>query len=380
MNKQLNFGMLKSCAKFGKDIIFTRFYIRVFYLVIILFLSSCSHDIVLQHESKLSSGSAFETKYSMIFVIHGDGDYLYHDTSYNEYIADEEALLNAKKVAMQNPNAEVFIFHQKPRNHFLFFFPLRDGEFYYYRNGQLLENKLYWRDQEKSNLDFEVAAYHRFRKVTPNKLINIFLYFGHEVPEFGGAGYDESYSDRTFNIDDLTNGLKGFISDSSKFDLTILSSCFGGTPYTIRKLGSLSQIIIASPANLHLSYFDLKPLQQLDLNIKDGDIISFAKYFAQQSFNKLSSNVQTEVSVVVYEAEKIQPFLKSVYGDYDSTLISLKDMTHAILATIEHCDCADIPAYQISTMNNGVDVFYRPARFGRSKNKLNDSGWECWKY
>lgn len=372
--------MLKSCAKFGKDIIFTRFYIRVFYLVIILFLSSCSHDIVLQHESQHNSGSVFETKYSMIFVIHGDGDYLYHDTSDNEYIADEDALLNAKKVAMQNPNAEVFIFHQKPRNHFLFFFPLRDGEFYYYRNGRLLENELYWRDQQKSNLDFEVSVYQRFRKVTPNKLIKIFLYFGHEIPEFGGAGYDESYSDRTFNIDDLTNGLKGFISDSSKFDLTILSTCFGGTPYTIRKLGSFSRTIIASPANLHLSYFDLKPLQQLDLNIKDGDIISFAKYFAQQSFDKLSSNVQTEVSVVVYDAEKIQPFLKSVYGDYDSTLISLKDMAYSILATIEHCDCADIPAYQISTMNNGVDVFYRPARFGRSKNKLNHSGWECWKY
>ena len=74
-------------------------------------------------------------RYSIVCVIHGDGDYLYHDTDGNEYAADEEALAAAKRVAQQNPHAEVFIFHQRPRRHFLFLFPLRDGEFYYYRNG-----------------------------------------------------------------------------------------------------------------------------------------------------------------------------------------------------------------------------------------------------
>jgi hypothetical protein len=316
----------------------------------------------------------------MIFVIHGDGDYLYHDTTDNEYVADEVALLNAKKVAMQNPNAEVFIFHQMPTKHFLFFFPLRDGEFYYYKNGQLIANELYWRNQDKPNLDFEVAAYHRLHEVTPNKPINIFLYFGHEIPEFGGAGYDESYSDRTFTIGNLTDGLKGFTSDSIKFDLTILSTCYGGTPYTIKKLGSFSKTIIASPSNLHLSYFDLDPLQQLNLKLKDGDIVSYAKYFAQKSFERLSKSVETEVSVVVYDVEKIQPFLNFVNDKYDSTLNSLKGMTQASLSAIEHCDCAEISAYQISSISNGVDIFYRPAHFGRSKNKPNHSGWECWKY
>jgi hypothetical protein len=55
-------------------------------------------------------------------------------------------------------------------------------------------------------------------------------------------------------------------------------------------------------------------------------------------------------------------------------------MTKANLSKIKHCDCSEIPVYQISTINNGVDVLYRPAQFGRSKNKKSHSGWECWKY
>jgi hypothetical protein len=334
----------------------------------------------MKYELQLDSGSENETKYSLIFVIHGDGDYLYHDTSSKEYIADEEVLINAKNVALQNPNAEVFIFHQKPRKHFLFFFPIRDGEFYYYRNGQLLVNELYWRDQEYSNLDFEVAAFQRFRTVDQSNKISMFLYFGHEIPEFDGKGYDESYPDRTFNIDNLSDGLKGFTSDSSKFHLTILATCFGGTPYTINKLGSYSKYIIASPENLHLSYFDLQSLERLNVGLQDGDVLIFAKRFARQSFDKLTSNILTEVSVVVYDVEKAQNYLNAVHDNYETTLTSLKKMTSTELEEVEHCDCADIPAYQLSSMNKGVDVFYRPARFGRTKNKQIYSGWECWKY
>ena len=362
------------------DITVLKFLIPSCCIVLIFILSGCSAHTVVQYDPLLDSGSVNETKYSLIFVIHGDGDYLFHDSSNNELNADEEVLINAKNVAAQNPNAEVFIFHQKPRRHFLFFFPIKDGEFYYYRNGKLIATETYWRDQEKSNLDTEIAYYNFFHVVNQNKLIKMFLYFGHEVPEFSGKGYDESYPDRTFTIDNLTDGLKGFTSDSSKFDLTILATCFGGTPYTINKLGAYSNTIIASPENLHLSYFDLSSLEHLEIGLQNGDVSTFAKTFARQSFDKLTSNIQTEVSVVVYNVEQVQNYLNSVQNNYDSTLTSLKIMTSTNLTEIEHCDCADIPVYNLSAMNTGVDVFYRPARFGRSKNKQIHSGWECWKY
>jgi hypothetical protein len=363
-----------------KDIICSRFLIPIICSANVVLLSACSSNLVLKPESHEDRGKASETKYSLVFVIHGDGDYLYHDTSDNNYNADEETLIKAKKAAMENPNAEVFIFHQKPRTNFLLFFPRKDGEFYYYRNGQLFATDSYWRDHEKSNFDAEVEYYNRFHVVNHNKLIKMFLYFGHEIPKFGGAGYDESYPDRTFNIDDLAIGLKRLTTDSSPFDLTILSTCFGGIPYTISKLGSFSKIIISSPENLHLSYFDLSPLESLDISLQDDDVLSFAKRFAQQSFDKLTRSIQTEVSVVVYDVEKVQKFLNSIKDNYNKTLNSLKGMTQAMLTEIKHCDCADIPAYQISTISNGVDVLYRPAKFGRSKNKQSHSGWECWKY
>ena len=344
-----------------------------------VFLSSCSASSTVQSEVQQSDKDVLTSKYSIVFIIHGDGDYVYHDTSGNEFEADEEALAGIIRVAQQNPNAEVFIFHQRPRRHFLLFFPLRDGEFYYYRNGRLIANESYWRDQEKSNFDNEVGLYRHYRMDDKREMVNIFLYFGHEIPEFGGADYDASYPDRTFTVHDLASGLKNFTRDSTRFDLMVLSTCFGGTPYTIGALGLFVRYIIASPDNLHLSYFDLHSLERLDLSLRDEDVSAFAKRFAQQAFDRLTRDIQTAVSVAVYDVDSVQEFLHSVQRVYDKTLTTLKGELQTPLVTIEHCDCADLPAYVLPTMSDGVDIFYRPAHFGRSKHKLNHSGWECWR-
>ena len=353
-------------------------YLMLFVSVGCVFLSSCSANSTVQRDQQTDEDE-LASKYSIVCVIHGDGDYLYHDTSGNEYEADEEALAGAKMVAQQNPNAEVFIFHQRPRRHFLFFFPLRDGDFYYYRKGRLIANESYWRDQEKSNFDNEVGLYRHYRMDDKREMVNIFLYFGHEIPEFGGADYDASYPDRTFTVHDLASGLKNFTRDSTRFDLMVLSTCFGGTPYTISALGSFARYIIASPDNLHLSYFDLHSLERLDLSLRDEDVSAFAKRFAQQAFDRLTRDIQTAVSVAVYNVDSVQEFLQAVQTVYENTLTTLKGEPHTSRVTIEHCDCADLPAYVLPTMSDGVDIFYRPAHFGRSKHKLNHSGWECWR-
>lgn len=344
-----------------------------------VFLSSCSADLPVQRKAQQAEEGVLAARYSIVCIIHGDGDYLYHDTSGNEYQADEQALAGAKKVAQQNHHAEVFIFHQRPRRHFLFFFPLRDGEFYYYRNGRLIANELYWRDEEQSHLDPELELYRRFCADNQREMVSVFLYCGHEIPEFGGAGYDASYPDRSFTVDDLAGRLKGFTRDSARFDLLVLSTCFGGTPYTIGTLGSFARTIVASPDNLHLSYFDLRSLERLDLSLRDGDVPAFAKQFARQAFDRLTRDIQTAVSVAVYDVDRVQEFLHSVQGVYDHTLTTLQGKSKASMATIEHCDCADLPAYVLPSMSEGVEVFYRPARFGRSKHKQKHSGWECWK-
>jgi hypothetical protein len=345
----------------------------------VIFFISCSAGIPVQQKSPRVETDTLAVQYSILFIIHGDGDYLYHDTDGNEYIADAEVLTSAKRVAEKNPLAEVFIFHQKSRSHFLFFFPLQDGEFYYYRNGQLIANELYWRDQKLSNLDTEVGFYNRFRVESQPEMVSMFLYFGHEIPEFGGTGYDASYPNRTFTVHDLASGMKNFTSDSTKFDLVVLSTCYGGTPYTIGMLGPYARTIIASPDNLHLSYFDLSSLESLDLGLQDGDVPAFANRFADQSFDRLIWDIQTAVSIAVYNVDSVQEYSQSVYTTYENTLDTLSEKKKSFLATIEHCDCADIPAYVLPSMTSGVKVLYRSALFGRSKNKLNHSGWECWK-
>ncbi|MGA9118738.1 MAG: hypothetical protein WB699_05190 [Bacteroidota bacterium] len=347
--------------------------------VLTLLLSSCSANLPVQRDLQRVAEDTSSTLYSVVFVIHGDGDYLYHDTSGREYKADEQAVAGAKRVAEQNPNAEVFIFHQKPRGHFLFFFPLHDGEFSYYRNGRLIAEESYWRDQGQSPMSPEVDLYRRFRAERRDGMVSLFVYCGHEIPELGGAGYDASYPDRPFTVHDLAVGLKGFTPRSGRFDLLLLSTCFGGTPYTIGALGSFARYIIASPDYLHLSYFDLRPLERLDLGLQDGDVHAFAERFAQRAFDRLTGEVQTVVSVAVYDVDSVQEYLHSVQGVYDQTLTRMGRKTPASRALMEHCDCADIAPYALATMNEGVDVLYRPPRFGRSKNKQNHSGWECWR-
>jgi len=313
-----------------------------------------------------------------VCIIHGDNDYLYHDTIGREYIADAEVLAEVKKVAQQNPRAEVFIFRQIPRRHFLFFFPLHDGEFSYYRNGLLVAHELYWRDQDHPRFGHEVELYSRFHADNQRERVSMFLYFGHEIPEMEVAGYDASYPDRMFSVHDLADGLKGFTRDSGRFNLFVLATCYGGTPYTVGALGPFARTMIASPGNLHLSYFDLRLLEHLDHRLQDKDVPAFAARFARQAFHRLISGIQTEVSIAVYDVDRVQEFLHSVHKDYDHTLTLWKGETGSSMAANEHCDCADLPAYVMPTMHNGVEIFYRPARFGRSTNKQNHSGWECW--
>jgi hypothetical protein len=348
-------------------------------VVLTVLLSSCSNNTTVQRQAQQADGQVLATQYSIVCVIHGDGDYIYHDTSGNEYNADEEALAGAKRVAMQNPRAEVFIFHQRSKKHFLFFFPLHDGEFFYYRNGSLVANELYWRDQEQSHFDPELEFYRRFRKENQPEMMSIFLYCGHEIPEFNGAGYHASYPDQVFTVHDFSDGLKVFTRDFARFDLMILATCFGGTPYTISTLGSFARYIVASPENLHLSYFDIHSLERLDLSLRNGEVSAFAKRFAHEAFDRLTKDVQTTVSVAVYDVDRVQEYLHSVYRNYDQELTTIQGKTRDFMPVIEHCDCGDLSAYVMPMMNRGVEILYRPARFGRLKNKQNHSGWECWK-
>ena len=207
---------------------------------------------------------------------------------------------------------------------------VRDGTFYYYRYGRLLAEESYWRDQGQSRFDPEMELYDRFRAEGSPDPMRLFLYFGHEIPEFGGAGYDASYKNRTFTVDDLADGLKRIARDSTKIDLVVLSTCFSGTPRTIAALAPYARYVIASPDNLHLSYFDLRPLEQLDIGLREGDVSGFANTFARHAFDRLTEDIQTTVTVAVYDVDRVRGFLRSVDSIYDRALTAVEGETAGI--------------------------------------------------
>ena len=107
-------------------------------VVLVLFLFSCSSVRTVRQGNPVEEMGTVPPRYSIVCIIHGDGDYLYHDPRGNALRADDEALGRVAAVAVNNPQAEVFVFHEKQRRRALLFFPLRDGKFYYYRNGRLI--------------------------------------------------------------------------------------------------------------------------------------------------------------------------------------------------------------------------------------------------
>lgn len=315
-------------------------------------------------------------------MIHGDASYVFHDTAGIRHYADKEALAKAHAVARSNPDAETFIFHERPlTNAFLFFFEQHDGDFYYYRHGELAATHSYWRDAGNGSSRFDVqgALYNHFRLRQPGTLVRptrMFLYFGHEIPEVAGLHYDASYPDSTLTIEKFSNDLRAFSDDSKHFDLAVLSTCFNGTPHSIAALAPHTRYIIASPTNLHLSYFDVTPFERLESTLGNRDMASFARSVAQNAFDTLSSTVQTVVSVAVYDAAKVEAYTQSIHAAYNAALASIAS---APTLTLAHCDCADRAPFSSPLMSSGVEVLYRPAKFGRDANKLQHSGWSCWK-
>jgi len=341
-----------------------------------LFLFSCSSIPSARRATPPGDEGGIPPRYSIVCIIHGDGNYLYHDARGGAHRADEVTLAKAITVAERNAQAEMFIFHERRRRHLLLFFPRRDGTFYYYRHGRLIAEESYWRDQGELRFDPEMELYNRFRAEGSPDPMRLFLYFGHEIPEIGGAGYDESYKSRTFGVRDLADGLRRLTRDSTKIDLVVLSTCFSGTPRTIAALAPYARYVVASPDNLHLSYFDLHPLEQLDIGLWEGDVSGLADTFARHAFDRLTEDIQTTVTVAVYDVDRIRGFLHSADSVYNRSLTAVKGKTPA---SIERCDCAEDPAYVLPGMNEGIAVLYRPPCFGRLQHKESHSGWECWR-
>ncbi len=346
-------------------------------ILLLLFLSSCVTDQIIIDRPSVQTYKP--VRYSLIFIIHGDGSYLYHDSDGNAYNADEYVLQQTLEVAENCAQCEMFIFHQKKKRKMLGFIPLKDGEFYYFRNGVLFDRREYSRkvDDGVFSKEIELVKNTRIRSNgLERELTTFFLYFGHQIPEWTKGGYHSSYPKIEFNIQKFAVGVEGFRDiyspHADKFDLIVLSTCYGGTPGVISMLAPHTRYIIASPANLHLSHIDIEIFKKLD---GTRDIYHIAKATLQRAFDKLKENTKTMITIALYDTEKVAPYLKVIGEAYQVALDSIIKLGDGAL--IEFYDCLDNPALDTGHSDEGVDIFYQAPRFGRQKNKTDHSGWEC---
>jgi len=307
--------------------------------------------------------------YEIIYIIHGDADYLFHDTSGASHYADTEILKQALEVAKYLDNSEVFVFHQGPASKFLFF-PQDDSHFYYFSNGKRVKEDSYTRDNSDSDLTKEIYLFNQYRNKDNAESQKILLYYGHEIPSKIGNinAYNESHPDINFNEEIFSNSVKKF-AGKNKFDLIVLSTCNNGTPGMVSLLSPYTKYLVASPENLHLSQMNSTFLKELN---KDSyDPYSFAYSFAQNAFNHLKQNTLTVITISLYDVEKTRPYLRTILGNNTDNTGSQPE------TAISNCDCNSIKYYLKADMENGVTVFYNPPAFGKNKNKKSHSGWGC---
>ena len=304
--------------------------------------------------------------FQLVYIVHGDADYVYHDSTGQKHFADVEALAQAQDVAEHSPRAEVFIFHQRTRHLKLFGQDL-DGTVYQYRSGTRIHQENYSREQDS---DWQEESHFLHQRSVKKPVNRFFIYFGHEIPMHDGEGYSQSYPDKKFSRAEFMRGFDRFAKPDSAnkpFAISILSVCYGGTPPLLKALSPYSRYVVASPAYLHLSFLDTRtfiPGLQTQYNtMEDAEIHALADSLAGQSFRRLRENTQTEITVALYNMNKASP--SELFPEGWRTQIE------------KYHDCALDPGFDPDAAREGVELYYQAPRFGASKYKANHSGWEC---
>ena len=305
-------------------------------------------------------------RYALVFVIHGDGSYLFHDEGGKPHEADQVALERARATAEANPEAEVFVFHQRDRRGLT----RKNGTLELYRNGALVLLKDYRRDS--GGMEAEIASYGDLTRLGHSADVRrFFLYFGHQIPELPESGYHGSIPQALFGLEQFADGLAGFLPSGNRFDLVVLSTCNNGTPTAVTALASRARYLAASPADLHLSHLATETLHHLERR-EPMEVGLLARELALAAFRDLTEQVSTIVTVSVYDLDTLAPRVSEAAAELQARLASEDGL-------LEFYDCGEDPRLSWLAGLPGVTVLYRPPRFGPEQNKETHSGLQCFR-
>lgn len=332
-------------------------------LLVCIFFVGCSS---LENSISFNEGHIPQDlpEYSIIYIVHGDANYLYHKDGAS-FQADEEVLKESFSVAAGAKTGEVFIFHQKPERKAFFFFPKKDRVLYHFINGQLISKSKY--SPFDGGLSKELSLFKS--KTSASSKSTYLAYFGHEIPLKSGLGYHRTSKDKIFVVPVFISGLKKL---NRTFDLITLSVCNGGNPYLIDELSSLSKAVVTSPQNLHLSHLDTFSFNLLETN-RSISAVELADSIAKKSFEELTSFVETEITIATYSMTEVKKYSSSFSHLYKEEISksSKKELEG------DNWDCENIQNYDSIFRTGGVRSYYKSSSFGRNSNKKTHSGWGC---
>lgn len=322
-----------------------------FFGLLFLILQGCSHKATVMDRDSHNTDKS--TVYSAIFYIHADSDYLFHDADGIARQADEKALESTLKIAEEATRGEVFIIHQKPRRSFLWLIPRRNNDLYYFRNGSLQQQMKYrYDDASQSFLEKEAELYRHLSSASHNsKQQRYFFYFGHEIPAANGTGYHRSRPDTDVSFSTLTSGLEMFLDgEDDRFNLITLSTCSNGSPLIASHLLPVTNYLLTSPQNLHLSYMDVEGLLMLEDNPTAAPV-EIARKIAMQSFQRLSDEVRTEVTLSVYDMSELRYYLDDL-----TEIVNEHEKLNQPNMYRDNRDCAEIERFDLNAFIRGVET------------------------
>ncbi|MDZ7755823.1 hypothetical protein [Rhodohalobacter sp.] len=342
----------------------------VFILSVVL--AGCSSTSELFSEDP--TNETVNLDYSVIYYIHADSDYLYHDADGDPVRANSKVLETARSVAEELKSGELFIFYQRPEKKFLGLFPRNKSRLYHYRNGKLT-SRIKYRHSDKSEdfLTTEARLYDQYRTRSGSENHrNYFLYFGHEIPDDDGINYHRTNPDIAVNTGSFSAGIRKFlVQGEAQFDLVVLSTCNNGTPEMAENLMPFSNTLLASPQNLHLSHIDT---ERLDLLESEPGITSnqIAQAMADQTYGRLESEIETTITLAVYDFGVIEEFKDELH-----TFSMKYDALDTRRFFSDNVDCNRVAFFEDDKFGKGVETWYKPARFGRISSTSTHSGWGC---
>lgn len=317
---------------------------------------------------------SLDIDYKIIFYIHADSDYLYHDPNGNPVFGNSKVLKAAHEIAEGAKLGEVFIFYQRPERRILGLFPRRSSQLYHYINGELTGVMVYRHSNRSEDfLTTEAQLYHQYGSQSQNSEQKIhFLYFGHEISLQDGKRYHHTLPDIEVNIDSFSQGLKNFLNgDALRFDLIVVSTCNNGSPALAGHLMPISNTLLASPQNLHLSHIDSANLSYLESNPVISSV-QLAYLIAEKTFNRLETDIHTAITLAVYDFEVVRQYRSEL-----DTFRELYDKLDYRPFYADNVDCDEVNFFDGERFREGVKTWYKPAGFGRRSQVTNHSGWGC---